>query len=78
MNITYASQTNPAVRVVHSPDGAAEIRTLRSWLAYTEHLNLPHCKRYGIDVHNMSGTDALSLALELAYLSGKIHTNETL
>lgn len=78
MKINYSSPLNPAVRAVHSSDGAVEIRTLRNWLAYTETLDLPMCKKFGIDYHSIRETDALNLALELAYLSGKIHTNELL
>lgn len=78
MKTIYASTVNPAVRVVHSPDGAAEIRTLRTWLAYTEPLNMPLCKKYGVDIHSINESDALNLALELAYLSGKLNTSETL
>lgn len=76
MKVTYATATNPAVRVVHSPDGAAEVRTLRAWLAYTEPLNMPLCAKYGINVHTINENDALNLALELAYLSGKINASE--
>lgn len=74
MKTIYASTLNPAVRVVHSPDGAAEVRTIRNWLAYTETLDMPLCEKYGIDCHTINETDALNLALELAYLSGKINT----
>jgi hypothetical protein len=76
MKINYSNPLNPAVRAVHSSDGAVEIRTLRNWLAYTETLNLPMCEKFGISYHTISETDALNLALELAYLSGKINTNE--
>lgn len=78
MNIIYSSPTNPAARIVHSPDGAVEIRTLRNWLAYTEPLNMPFCQKFGVDIHTISGNDALNLALELAYISGKINASEIL
>jgi hypothetical protein len=73
----YASTFNPTARIVHSPDGAAEIRTTRNWLSYTETLSMPMCEKYGINYHTINEADALNLALELAYLSGKINTSET-
>jgi hypothetical protein len=35
------------------------------------------CEKYGINYHTINEADALNLALELAYLSGKINTSET-